>query len=113
MPRRAILPLITVVASLMLATAAQANWLNGVGRYLGVGWSDGYHSRTACPPKRPGGNCPNCDPEAPWWAKPATTAEPLPHPAGVSRAPASGPSLFRQPGTGSSVIISDQPAGGY
>lgn len=108
MPRRAIVPLLSIVMCFSLAAAAEANWLNGVGRYLGVGWSDGYHSQSNCPPKHAGGNCPNCNPSTPWWATPAQS-EMLPHPARAPIGPhmPTGPSLFRQSGDGSSVIVTE------
>lgn len=39
---------------LVLATAltAQAGWWSGLGRHLGIGWSDGYHAFDQCPPSR-------------------------------------------------------------
>jgi hypothetical protein len=43
----------TLAAALVLAataTAARAEVLNGIGRFLGVGWSDGYHARNDCEP---------------------------------------------------------------
>ena len=109
MLRRAIFPLLWIVAALSIASAARAS---GIGRHLGVGWSDGYHAKNACLPQRAGG-CPNCAPDLPWWTAPgpqegvlppATTHARRPHPPG-------GPSLFRQPGAGSSVIVSETSSG--
>jgi hypothetical protein len=103
MLRQLVVPVVVFVAVVMAAPVARGHWLNAVGRYLGVGWSDGYHSRTACPPK-PGAILPPAGP-APWWTVPAESPEPLPHPAtqrplshGLDSA--TGPSLFRQPGEG-------------
>jgi hypothetical protein len=33
-----------------LAGSARADVFNALGRYLGVGWSDGYHAQDACCP---------------------------------------------------------------
>jgi hypothetical protein len=55
------------------------HWLHGAGRHLGVGWSDGYHSRTACLPRRAAQVAPRQAP--PWWTIPAAESGPLPHPA--------------------------------
>ena len=112
MPRRTILPLVAVIACLTFVPAARANWLNGVGRHLGVGWSDGYHATNGCPQKHAASSDPNYTLESPWWSVLTPQNGQLPISAsGRSHRPA-GPSLFRQPGTGSSVIITDQPAGG-
>jgi hypothetical protein len=42
---------------LIVATAATANagWWSGLGRHLGIGWSDGYHAFDQCPPCRESG----------------------------------------------------------
>jgi hypothetical protein len=117
MPRRSIVTFLLLAMALPIARAARADWWNGPGRYLGVGWSDGYHAKNACPPWH-NRNCPNCQPQVPWWATPAPPLEALPHPAAAGpqatarpRVPA-GASLFRQPGEGTTVAITDvQPAG--
>ncbi len=113
MPLRSILLLLLVVSILGMTPAARADWLRGAGRYLGVGWSDGYHARNACPPRH-NPACPNCQPQVPWWAVPAPQSEPLPHPASLPPAGAlprtpGGPSLFRQSGEGTTVTITDGP----
>src|SRR5262245_31683435 len=90
------LTLVTIVSP------ARAHW-GSLGRHLACGWSDGYHAANLCAPKAqvwsPNG-----------WMSPLQ-AEPLPHPGAAAqyRQPA-GPSLFRQPGAGSSVIVTDGPA---
>jgi hypothetical protein len=105
-----------IVAIATIVTSARAEWHYSLGRFHGYGWGDGYHSRTYCPPSRASGY--SAKPAArPWWMMPAEQAGPLPHPAAqpamesVQSWPAMGPSLFRQPGEGSSVIISHVPAG--
>lgn len=40
--------LIVAMLLLVAATSAQASWWNNTMRSLGLGWSDGYHSRNAC-----------------------------------------------------------------
>jgi len=112
MLRRTIIPLVLALAAGTFVPAARAHWFSGVGRYLGVGWSDGYHAKNACPP-RGAGACPSGSPETPWWAVPALSGDSLPHPAAGTSSRAripSGPSLFRQPGEGSSVIVTESPA---
>jgi hypothetical protein len=103
---RAILPLVTVVATFAAVPASAVEPIHSLGRHYGHGWSDGYHSRAACPPKRSILHSPPPAAQStPWWMIPAGGAEPLPQPAtkepSTSRtSPASGPSLFRQPGAG-------------
>jgi hypothetical protein len=112
------LPSLAIVAVVSIVPTVRAQWHPGVGRCLGVGWGDGYHSHTACPPKghilhhpHPG----SAQAPVPWWKIPAAEgprqAEPLPIPAssdptGAPSSPPAGPSLFRQPGEGSSVSTS-------
>jgi hypothetical protein len=96
MLHRTIFPLLAILAAVTFAPSARAHWFSGVGRYLGAGWGDGYHAKNACPPRRAGAG-PHGSAETPWWAMPG------PH------QPA-GPSLFRQPGEGSSVIVTETPA---
>jgi hypothetical protein len=108
---RTILPFAIVVSLLTVTPLVRAELPHALGRYTGVGWSDGYHSRVACPPKRQ--IVPHTQPAVkpvPWWAIPASDAdsEQLPSPAtnepATSRSPQpTGTSLFRQPGEGSSV----------
>lgn len=87
---------VSVVTVLTILPAAHAEFPHNCGRYLGIGWSDGYHSRTACPPKahfvihKP--IAPVKAEPTPWWKIPSTDVH-----------PDSGPSLFRQPGEGVSV----------
>ena len=113
MLRRTIFPLVLILAAVTLVPAAQAHWFSGLGRHLGVGWSDGYHAKNACPPQQAGGY-PNGSAETPWWVVPGPQEEILPHPPASSAArthrPA-GPSLLRQPGEGSRVIVTETPAG--
>ena len=101
MPRNAIFPLVLLGATLSVAPAARAHWFSG--RHWGVGWGDGYHAFNACPSNSTSA-----------WAVGVPQAEILPHPTtravGRPHAP-SGPSLFRQPGEGSSVIVSEAPPG--
>jgi hypothetical protein len=100
---------VTLVA---MARPAVADW-HGVGRHWGLGWSDGYHARNACPPRR--GIHHHGETAVPWWAIPAADGEPLPHPAAARKVSAArpthpdGPTLFRQPGEGSSVLTLDGP----
>ena len=109
MARRTILPLVTVIAALSMSPTAHAHWWDGVGRHLGVGWGDGYHAKNACPPRHPNRNGMYGPVEVPWWAAPPAPAESLPHPAPGHPGPhiQAGPSLFRQPGEGSSVIVTE------
>jgi hypothetical protein len=117
------------IAVVSTVTAASGQSPNSCGRYLGIGWSDGYHSHSACPPKpkvihqRPMGVpvvttarvMPGPAPAAvPWWKIPATPteaapAEPMPSPDGSPSAGSAGQSLFREPGEGSSVTASSGP----
>ncbi len=50
---RAILTLVMILLALCVNSSAQAGWLNELGRSLGVGWSDGYHSFEGCPKTPP------------------------------------------------------------
>ena len=121
MPRLAFVSIVAAVLAVTVVPRARGELPHSMGRYLGVGWGDGYHSRAGCPPKRhiahqavlPGPlavHGPTTP--TPWWKIPADgtarDVELLPHPAGIEPAPtgtspATGPSLFRQPGEGSSV----------
>jgi len=109
---RSIIRVVAVVALLSIVTIARADWTHTVGRYLGVGWSDGYHSRSACPPRHMGTKQ-YVEEKLPWWATPAADAEQLPQPppanaSGAHAYPPGVASLFRSPGEGSSVIESDK-----
>jgi len=102
---------VAVMAIMAVMPRAQAEWHRSLGRTLGVGWGDGYHSRTACPPRRSVGYAVPQPHAIPWWAIPASEGEPLPHPAtpptggtAQSHIPP-GQSLFRQPGEGSSIVV--------
>ena len=119
MPRRWIVPRVLLVTTLLIAPAAQADWSHGPGRHWGIGWSDGYHAKNACPPRH-SHNCPNCQPPSPWWATMGQPAEALPPPAAMSPAPAAGRtrvpaghSLLRQPGEGTTVTLTDGPPGAW
>jgi len=124
MVRQPFLSIITAALALTVAPAARGELPQlpqSIARHHGIGWSDGYHSRAACPPKkivqhRSAAVFPASTPKSapvPWWKiPPAPTepamGEPLPAPAAKEAAPTrfsttSGPSLFRQPGEGSSV----------
>jgi hypothetical protein len=114
------LPLIAfgaIVAISTTAPVARAEFPHVIGRHCGIGWSDGYHSHTACPPKRHIVHhkttfAPAPKP-VPWWAIPAEqpdTPQPeqLPTPAGqtpttTGTSATGGRSLFRQNGDGSAV----------
>lgn len=50
---RAFLTLVMILPALCVNPSAQAGWLNELGRSLGVGWSDGYHSFEGCPKAPP------------------------------------------------------------
>ena len=95
------------IAALTIVPLAKAEPPHSLSRYLGVHWSDGYHSRTACPSKRsavyfPAFESAPAGGPVPWWKIPSTEAERLPAPAASQPG---GASLFRQPGEGSSVIV--------
>lgn len=108
MSSRAIVPLVTILVTLTALPTIAGEPLHSLGRHYGHGWSDGYHSRAACPPKRQLLHQPTpAAKPVPWWMIPADGAEPLPHPGTkepvTSRhSPSSGPTLFRQPGDGAS-----------
>ena len=96
------------LASLMVMPAAKAAIPHSLGRHLGVCWGDGYHSRTACPPKRNVAWFPAVESTVPsgptpWWKIPAPEGERVPTPSASEPTP--GASLFRQPGEGSSVMM--------
>jgi hypothetical protein len=80
MRMRLILWLLAMGAFVAVVPNAHGEWHQAVGRYLGVYWGDGYHSRTNCPPKH-AQHAPSLPTAKPWWAIPAAEAEPLPHPA--------------------------------
>lgn len=50
MRRRIVLLAVTLTLFAGLAGSARADVFNALGRYLGVGWSDGYHARDGCCP---------------------------------------------------------------
>jgi hypothetical protein len=112
MPRPLTLLLVSVVAVLSMAPIVRADYWHALGRHLGHGWGDGYHSRAACPPKQLLRSSAPPAKSVPWWMIPAEGAEPLPAPGEVLPSPSSatGPSLFRQPGEGSSVHPSAAPS---
>jgi len=95
------------IAALTIVPLAKAEPPYSLSRHLGVYWGDGYHSRTACPPKRgavyfPAFESAPAGGPVPWWKIPSPEAERLPPPAASQPG---GASLFRQPGEGSSVIV--------
>ena len=109
MSGRAILPLVMAIVTFAVHAGHAGEPIHSLGRHYGHGWSDGYHSHAACPPQR---HILHSPPPAakpiPWWMIPAGAAEPLPPPASKEPAtsrssPSSGPSLFRQPGEGSTT----------
>jgi hypothetical protein len=129
MPRLSFVSLMVAVILLPIVPAARAQSPNSCGRYLGIGWSDGYHSHTACPPKRhaihqrsvgvpvmttaPIAPAPA---SVPWWKIPAVPSEaappepiPAPLPQSAPSSSSAGQSLFRQPGEGSSVTALNAP----
>jgi hypothetical protein len=96
------------IAAMTIVPLAKAEPRHSVSRYLGVHWSDGYHSQTACPPKRgavyfPAFESASASGPVPWWKIPSPEAERLPAPANIQPTP--GASLFRQPGEGSTVMV--------
>ena len=110
---RSIVRAAAVLLLVAIVTPVRADGMHSFGRWAGIGWGDGYHSHYACPPRHSGPK--HIDQKLPWWATPATDPESLPPPAGPTPGsspntfPLPGQSLFRQPGEGSSVIISDSP----
>ena len=66
---------VAILAILALVTPAQAAGLNAALRELGWGWSDGYHSRSHCPPR--GKKCLLPAPSA-FLPEAAPSAEPTP-----------------------------------
>src|SRR5262245_3852254 len=116
MARPATNRLVMVVAVMSVVTAARAHTPNTVGRYLGIGWSDGYHSPTTCLPKGHAiipvmTTAPIAPaPAIPWWKIPATP-EPIsaPAPQAAPTSSSAGQSLFRRPGEGSSVTALNAP----
>jgi len=118
MPFRMDVMITATMTLLLIMPNARAGMPHALGRHCGVGWGDGYHAHGACPPTQHAllhqqSPAPQA---APWWMIPSSQterpeSESLPPPAikepGVSRAfPASGPSLFRQPGAGSQATAS-------
>jgi hypothetical protein len=119
--------LITAALALSIVPAASGQSPNSCGRHLGIGWSDGYHSHTACPPKAhaihqrpmtvpfvttaPAMRPPTSAAQVPWWKIPAAPThaappETIPGPVEPEAAPnptVAGQSLLRQPGEGTSV----------
>ncbi|HEY2413367.1 MAG TPA: hypothetical protein VGI40_14040 [Pirellulaceae bacterium] len=79
--------LVAAVLVFTAASAANANYPNSICRWTGIGWSDGYHSHAACPPRphavaRQAVAAPAAMPSAmPWWTIPAAGAEQVPTPA--------------------------------
>ena len=95
------------VAAVAVVPAVKGELPHSLGRHMGVCWGDGYHSRTACPPKRGTVWFPTFESTppsgpVPWWKIPSPEGERLPTPAPSELTP--GASLFRQPGEGSTVI---------
>jgi hypothetical protein len=120
MPDVRIIParLIMLAAALVtIVPPAQAAW--PWGRQGGLGWGDGYHAACSPPPHFRKAHCGS---SAPSWAEPLPDSLPeahsLPHgwPDARHAPPAAarlrGSSLLRQPGEGSSVLISGHAAAG-
>jgi|SRR4051812_44020648 hypothetical protein len=91
---------VAAVAILMVGEAVSAHDVLTVGRWSGIGWSDGYHSHAGCPPKprvvahhvvKPQ---PVKQKPIPWWMVPAADAEQLPAP--TPSEPADGSSVVGQ-----------------
>lgn len=82
-----------LILALGLMPVVRAGGGHSLGRYLGVGWGDGYHA-PPCPPHRGRRTPPPA--AVPWWMLPAhaeprpVEVEPLPVPAGP-RPPAASP----------------------
>ena len=101
---QSIISIVAVMLVISIAPVARAQVPFSVCRWAGIGWSDGYHSHTACPPRShavyraappvfsapvapiaPVAVAPNGSPTPaalPWWKTPAShndagTAEPL------------------------------------
>jgi hypothetical protein len=121
MPRRPFVSLVLAAATLTTVPVARAAVPHALGRHCGIGWSDGYHSRAACPQPKIAHQLPFSAPvapfsapvpaEVPWWKIPAADAEVLPTPAGRSpattrTAPVTGPSLFGQPSASPAPVVS-------
>ena len=109
MTRRTILPPLAVVLTLTIVPLAQAHWFSDLGRHLGMGWSDGYHAQNDCPPQHGSAHCRSCSPQTVLWGNSAVEPEGLAHPRAShgGRHVPTGPSLFRYPGEGSSVIVNE------
>ena len=105
MPLRLSLLVLTAVTIFTILPAAQATAPNVFGRHLGIGWSDGYHSHAACPPKHRilhhKQTIVAAPADVPWWKIPAVESVP---PGEATWSPHNGPTLLRQPGEGSSVV---------
>jgi hypothetical protein len=89
MAQRTVIGMMAIVATVSLATDVHAHWWHQLGRSAGLGWSDGYHSRTECPPKGaafhsavpwqdspPSASCPSCVPTAAGLALPPAGSTP-------------------------------------
>ena len=102
---RALRSLVLALTVLTILPTAWAELPHQCGRRAGIGWSDGYHSHAACPPQAPlimHTQVAAAKPVAlPWWKIPTVGASSSANSA--SFRPTSGPSLFRQPGEGTSI----------
>jgi hypothetical protein len=76
-----VLSMVTILLVAPWAATARGHWLNDLERWVGVGTSDGYHSRTACPPKRSHAHSPHSGRLPPTWA----STSPRPSMAGPQR----------------------------
>ncbi len=64
--RRLMLACVVGLAVIAMTAPAQAGLWNQLGRYLGLGWSDGYHA-------------PRCGPACNHWQPSVPVSEPMPH----------------------------------
>lgn len=78
MTQRMFVWMVAILAMAAGVRVGQAHWWHQMGRNAGLGWSDGYHSRTGCPPPGvecrsvapsqgippgvPASTCPSCEP---------------------------------------------------
>ncbi len=83
MSLRTVVMFVTLVTSVALTPTADGAWWHEFGRSAGLGWSDGYHSRTGCTKRR--GACPTCQPTPAKGFEHLPPAQPSPAHAPVER----------------------------
>lgn len=83
MSLRTVLLFVMLVTSVGLSPTAHGAWWHEFGRECGLGWSDGYHSRTGCTKRR--SPCPTCQPTPAQEFEFLSPAQPLPASAPVQR----------------------------